>query len=79
MLRRALHPSAQKRQEALSEFVQDRAPPGVNINIAVGLALVERNPVVFWQSTTALLTLWVLLLLACGSLAIETFRNRASS
>jgi len=63
VLRRALHPCTRKRQEALSEFIQDLRTPGGQYENYRRTALVERNPVVFWQSVTALLALCVMLLL----------------
>ncbi|QYY34203.1 bifunctional protein-serine/threonine kinase/phosphatase (plasmid) [Cupriavidus pinatubonensis] len=63
VLRRALHPCARKRQEAVSEFIQDLRTPGGQYENHRRTALLERNPVVFWQSVTALLALCVMLLL----------------
>jgi len=63
VLRRALHPCARKRQEALSEFIQDLYAPAHQYQNRQPIPLIERNPVRFWQSLTLLLTVSVLLLL----------------
>ncbi|CAH0349882.1 Serine/threonine-protein kinase PknD [Aquabacterium sp. CECT 9606] len=63
VLRRALHPQASKRQEALSEFVHDLSTPGSQYQGHRPSPLIDRNPVVFWQTLTVLLALAVLVLL----------------
>ena len=63
MLRRALHPSGRKRQEALSEFVQDLHTAGRQYQSRRAVPLLERNPVAFWQTLAVLLALAVVLLL----------------
>jgi serine/threonine protein phosphatase PrpC len=63
VLRRALHPCGRKRQEALSEFIQDLHTPGRQYQSRRPIPLIERNPVCFWQSLTLLLALLVMLLL----------------
>ncbi len=62
VLRRALHPHAAKRQEALSEFIHDLHMPGAQYQGVRAPPLVERNPVVFWQTLCALLALAVVVL-----------------
>lgn len=64
VLRKALHPQAARRQEALSELVHDLHAPGPQF---VGLRappLIERHPLRFWQTLCALLALAVLALIA---------------
>ena len=63
VLRRALHPRAHKRQEALSEFVHDLSTPGAQYQNVRPPSLMDRNPVVFWQTLTVLLAVAVLVLL----------------
>ena len=63
VLRRALQPQMAKRQEALSEFVHDLHTPGPQYQQDRTPALIERNPVIFWQTLSAVLALAVLLLL----------------
>lgn len=61
-LRKALHPLANKRQEALSEFIQDlRVPRQQQWHRQP--TLIERNPVRFWQVLSALLALAVIALM----------------
>jgi serine/threonine protein phosphatase PrpC len=60
-LRKALHPVSNKRQEALSEFVQDLRVPRHQQRHREA-ALIERNPVRFWQVLSALLALAVIAL-----------------
>jgi serine/threonine protein phosphatase PrpC len=64
VLRRALHPQADKRQEALSEFVHDLHTPGTQYQRMRPPPLIERNPVVFWQGMTAMLALLVVAMVA---------------
>ncbi|MBA4110104.1 MAG: protein kinase [Leptothrix sp. (in: Bacteria)] len=64
VLRRALHPQVSKRQEALSEFVHDLSTPGAEYQVHRPSPLIDRNPVVFWQTLTVLLALAVVVLLA---------------
>lgn len=64
VLKRALHPLPHKRQEALSEFVQDLHKPGAQYQGTSSSPLIERNPVVFWQTLTLLFASLSLVLLA---------------
>jgi serine/threonine protein phosphatase PrpC len=64
MLHKALQPQPAKRQEAVSEFVHDLHSPGPAFHRRKAPALVERNPVAFWQGTTAVLALLCVALLA---------------
>lgn len=63
VLQKGLHPNPAKRQEAVSEFVHDLCSPGAEFLRTRALPLVERRPVVFWQATTVLLALAVVVLL----------------
>lgn len=64
VLQKALHPDPAKRQEAVSEFMHDLHAPSHSLRQRRATPLVERNPVVFWQTTTGLLALAVLCLTA---------------
>jgi serine/threonine protein phosphatase PrpC/predicted Ser/Thr protein kinase len=62
-LRKALHPDPGKRYNELSEFVFDlRHPNPVFLN-AEPPPLIERNPLVFWQTLSAILVCIILALL----------------
>jgi serine/threonine protein phosphatase PrpC len=63
VLRRALHPQAARRQEALSEFIHDLHTPGPQYQRLRPPPLIERNPVFFWQTLSLLLGLAVVVLL----------------
>lgn len=63
VLQKGLHPNPAKRQEAVSEFAHDLRSPGAEFLRTRALPLVERRPVVFWQATTVLLALAVVVLL----------------
>lgn len=63
VLRKALHPSPAKRQETVSEFVQDLRSPGHQFHRPQASPLIQRDPVVFWQVTTLVLAVLLLLLL----------------
>ncbi|MBV7457431.1 protein kinase [Acidovorax sp. sif1233] len=62
VLQKALHPDPARRQEAVSEFIHDLQSPGLRFRRRRAAPLVERNPVVFWQTATLVLALAVLLL-----------------
>ncbi|MGJ4883383.1 bifunctional protein-serine/threonine kinase/phosphatase [Bradyrhizobium sp. SZCCHNS3052] len=63
-LRRAVHPVAAKRYESLSEFVFDLRHPNPAYIGGGRTPLIERNPLLFWKATTALLAIAVIILLA---------------
>ena len=63
VLQRALHPQPHRRQEAISEFMHDLRSPGHRYQRDRRPALIERNPLVFWQSLSVLLAAVVLVLL----------------
>ena len=64
VLRKALQPDAQRRQEAVSEFVHDLRTPGPQFLQRRPMPLAERDPVRFWQGIALLLTMAVIVLLA---------------
>jgi hypothetical protein len=55
VLRKALHPQASRRQEALSEFVHDLRSPGPEFLNDRPQPLLERDPVAFWRALALLL------------------------
>ncbi|WP_432256829.1 protein kinase domain-containing protein [Limimaricola sp. AA108-03] len=61
-LRRATHPDPLRRYDALSEFVADLRRPGADWRAARHVPLVQRNPVQFWQSVSAILALLCLVM-----------------
>lgn len=63
VLQRALHPHPHRRQEALSEFVEDLRAPSARYQRDRGPALIDRNPIVFWQTLSVILAGVVLVLL----------------
>jgi serine/threonine protein phosphatase PrpC len=63
-LERAVHPNPFKRYDSLSEFLHDLRHPNPNYLGSSSTPLIERNPLLFWKSTTVVLALAVILLLA---------------
>jgi serine/threonine protein phosphatase PrpC len=63
VLRKALNPEPAKRQQAASELAQDLKAPGREFLAARRPALIERNPVRFWQGTTVVLAVLSVVLL----------------
>ncbi|MBW4935209.1 bifunctional protein-serine/threonine kinase/phosphatase [Marinobacter sp. F4206] len=63
-LGRALHPEPHRRYPALSEFLHDLRQPGTDWQTRRRPPLMERHPVTFWQSVSALLFLALLATLA---------------
>src|SRR5882724_5176020 len=63
-LERAVHPNPVKRYDSLSEFLFDLRHPNANYLNTSSTPLIERNPLLFWKSTTIVLALAVILLLA---------------
>lgn len=64
VLRKALHPDPYRRYAELSEFVQQLRQPDAELIRRHRPPLLERNPVMFWRSTTLILgglLLWQLL------------------
>lgn len=63
-LKKALHPNPYKRYQELSEFLYDLSQPSKAFLSKTKPPLIERDPVVFWQSTCAVLVLIIVWLLA---------------
>lgn len=64
VLQKALQPDPSKRQEVVSELVGDLRNPDAQFMRQHSTPLIQRNPVVFWQTTTALLAAVAMVLLA---------------
>jgi hypothetical protein len=64
VLAKALSPQPDKRQAVISEFVQDLKAPGAQFQHRRVTPLIDRDPVLFWKGSTALLGLAVVALLA---------------
>ncbi|MDI1261827.1 MAG: bifunctional protein-serine/threonine kinase/phosphatase [bacterium] len=63
-LEKAVHPNPWKRYESFSEFLYDLRHPNRNYLATSSTPLIERNPLLFWKSTTIVLVLAVIVLLA---------------
>ena len=63
-LRRAVHPDPYKRYESLSEYIFDLRQPNASYLNPSLTPLIERNPLLFWKCTTAILACIVVVLLA---------------
>lgn len=63
-LKKALHPNPYKRYQELSEFLYDLSQPSQAFLSKTNPPLIERNPVVFWQSICVILLLIIVGLLA---------------
>lgn len=63
-LEKAVHPNPLKRYDSFSEFLFDLRHPNVNYVSTSSTPLIERNPLLFWKSTTVALALAVIVLLA---------------
>ncbi|MGK6306830.1 protein kinase domain-containing protein [Variovorax sp. DT-64] len=63
VLQKALHPQPAKRQEAVSLFAHDLKAPGPEFLRQRTPPIIERHPVRFWQWTTMLLGIGVVVLL----------------
>ena len=64
VLKKAVHPNADKRYQELSEFIFDlRQPNKVFLNKARP-SLMERDPILFWKSSTLVMVLIILYLLS---------------
>ncbi|MDK1385893.1 bifunctional protein-serine/threonine kinase/phosphatase [Sinorhizobium sp. 8-89] len=59
-IRKAIHPDPGQRYQALSEFVYDLSHPNSKLVGARPQSLMERNPLLFWQCLTILLSLIIL-------------------
>lgn len=63
VLKKAVHPNPIKRYQELSEFVYDLRHPNKMYVNKTRPPLIERNPIVFWQTSSALLFVIILFLL----------------
>jgi serine/threonine protein phosphatase PrpC len=63
-LRRAVHPDPGKRYQSLSEYTFDLRHPNTKYLGSSAVPLIERNPLLFWKSTTAILACIIVALLA---------------
>jgi serine/threonine protein phosphatase PrpC len=63
-LRRAVHPDPLRRYDALSEFLSDLKQPGRGWKAGRHVPLAERDPVLFWQSVSAILAVICIVLAA---------------
>jgi serine/threonine protein phosphatase PrpC len=63
-LKKALHPDPFKRYQSISEFVFDLSQPSKAFLRKSKAPLIERDPVVFWQSVCAILVAIIVYLLA---------------
>ena len=63
MLKKAVHPDPAKRTAELSEFIADLRRPSAEFLGKTRAPLLERNPLIFWQSVSALLAVAVISLL----------------
>jgi serine/threonine protein phosphatase PrpC/predicted Ser/Thr protein kinase len=63
-LRRAVNPDPYKRYESLSEYTFDLRHPNAGYLDSAHTPLIERNPLLFWKGTTAILALIIIALLA---------------
>jgi serine/threonine protein phosphatase PrpC/ribosomal protein L39E len=63
-LKKALHPNPHKRYQELSEFIYDLSQPSKAFLSKTKAPLLERDPVVFWQSVSVILVLIIIWMLA---------------
>jgi serine/threonine protein kinase len=63
-LRKAVHPDPIRRYQSLSEYTFDLRRPNPNYLNASATPLIERNPLLFWKCTTAILAIVIVVLLA---------------
>jgi serine/threonine protein phosphatase PrpC len=63
-LEKAVHPNPLKRYDSFSEFLFDLRHPNANYLSTSSTPLIERNPLLFWKSTTVVLALALIVLLA---------------
>ncbi|OEY96873.1 bifunctional protein-serine/threonine kinase/phosphatase [Acinetobacter qingfengensis] len=64
-LSKALALNMDQRYDALSEFIYDLKHPNTQLMSKIKRPLIQRNPVLFWQSVSALLFCTLLILLSC--------------
>ena len=63
-LRKAVHPDPHRRYESLSEYTFDLRHPNAKYLNASPTPLMERNPLLFWKCTTAILACIVVVMFA---------------
>jgi serine/threonine protein phosphatase PrpC len=63
-LKRATHPDPDRRYQELSEFIYDLSHPNESYLRRTRPPLLERHPLMFWKTLTAILTIIVIVLLA---------------
>jgi serine/threonine protein phosphatase PrpC/ribosomal protein L39E len=63
-LKHALHPNPYKRYQELSEFIYDLSQPSKAFLSKAKAPLLERDPVVFWQSISVIFVITIIWLLA---------------
>jgi serine/threonine protein phosphatase PrpC/predicted Ser/Thr protein kinase len=63
-LEKAVHPNPLKRYDSFSEFLFDLRHPNANYLATSSTPLIERNPLLFWKTTSIALALVVIVLLA---------------
>jgi len=63
-LKKALHPNPYKRYSEMSEFIYDLRHPNKEFLNKVRPPLIERNPVVFWQSVSLILAIIIIILIS---------------
>jgi hypothetical protein len=63
-LEKAVHPNPYKRYDSFSEFLFDLRHPNANYLSTSSTPLIERNPLLFWKSTTVVLALAEIVLIA---------------
>jgi serine/threonine protein phosphatase PrpC/ribosomal protein L39E len=63
-LKHALHPDPCKRYQELSEFIYDLSQPSKAFLSKTKAPLLERDPIVFWQSVSTILVVTIIWLLA---------------
>lgn len=64
-LRKAVHPEPGKRYAELSEFIYDLRHPSRRFQRQTKPPLIERDPIAFWKTISALLLVLVVVLLRC--------------
>ncbi|WP_419797354.1 MAG: protein kinase domain-containing protein [Terasakiella sp.] len=62
-LNKAVHPDINRRYQSFSEFLSDLEKPSADFKRRTAMPLMERNPVLFWQSLTLFFALCCFLLL----------------
>ena len=63
-LKKAVHPDPYKRYDSLSEFIADLRTPNPKYSSETHVPLVERNPLIMWQSISLVLAMAIIYLIA---------------